>query len=107
VAGSAENEAGRPTRPVDAVRTLELGTKSNSGSQSDDRWFPLLLAGLGDCVVDASEITTNPLARGSRWPTVNSLVTIIHMENLPIVRCESTLDVLGKGDSSVSVDGNV
>lgn len=92
---------------MDAVRTLELGTKSNSGSQSDDCWLPLLLAGFNDCVVDSSEITTNSSTWGSRWPTVNSLVTIIHMENLPIVRCESTLDVLGEGDSSVSVDGNV
>ena len=84
-----------------------LRTVSDSGPHSDYCWLILLLAGLGDCVVDASEVAVGPSARGTQWWMPNVLVTIIYMENLPIVGQESGLDVLGKSDGGVSVDGNV
>ena len=57
---STGNEPRTLTRSMHAVSTLYLRTVSNSGPQSNDRWPILLLAGLSDCVVNASKITTNP-----------------------------------------------
>ena len=101
------NELGKPTRSVDAVRTLLLRTVSDGSFQPDDRRLLLLLAGLSDCVVDAGEITTNPSAWGPQRSMIDIPVTVIHMEDLPTVGCESALYVLSKRDGGVSVDGNV
>lgn len=55
------------TRSVDTMRALKLRTVPNGCPQSDDRWLMLLLASLGDCLVDASVIAMDlkPLASGS------------------------------------------
>ena len=92
---------------MNAVGTLELGTKSNSSPQSNDRWLLFLLAGLDDCVVDSNEVTTNPLAWGPRCLILNVLIPIIHMEDLPIVGQESSLNILSESESGVPVDRDV
>ena len=45
---------------MDTVRTLLLRTVSDGGPQPNDRRPLFLLAGLSDCVIDSSEIATNP-----------------------------------------------
>ena len=70
---------------MNAVRTLLLGTVSDGGPQPNDRRPLLLLAGLGDRVVDGSEIAMNPLAWGPQQPMADILVTIVNMEDLPTV----------------------
>ena len=92
---------------MDAVGTLELRTKSNRSPQSNYCWLLLLLAGLDDCVVDSNEVTTNHLVRGPRRSMLNVLIPIIHMENLPIIGQESSLNILSESESGVSVDRNV
>jgi hypothetical protein len=67
------------------MRTLELRTESDGGPQSNDRWFPLLFAGLGDRVVDASEVTASFLARSSQYSTLYVLVAVIYVKHLPTI----------------------
>jgi len=70
---------------MDAVRTLLFRTVSNGGPEPDDCRPLLFLAGLSDCVVDGSEIATNPSAWGPQRPMTDIPVTVIHMEYLPTV----------------------
>ena len=70
---------------MDGVRALNLGTVSDRGSQSNDCWFILLFAGLRDRVIDTWEITADSLAWGKKWLTLNVLVAVVDVENLPVV----------------------
>jgi len=82
---SVWNKLGRLTGSVDAMRTLLLRTVSDGGPQPDDCRSLLLLAGLSDCVVDGSEIATNPSAWGLQRPMTDILVTVVHVEDMPTV----------------------
>ena len=51
------------TRAVDAVSTLLLGAEADGGAEADNRWLVLLLAGLGNRVVDGLEVAVQHLAK--------------------------------------------
>jgi hypothetical protein len=86
---------------VNIVSTLLEGTETNGGLQVDDGGCVLGLLGLGDGVGDGVKVTEISFDK-----IVDSLVTLLDVENVPSVRLVSHLDVLSEGASGVTVNGD-
>jgi len=76
---------------VGSGKTLLLGTETDGGLDSDERGLVSDLLGGLDGLVETLEV----------------LVTVENVGDVPVVSKESLLDILGEGASSVTVDGNV
>ena len=76
---------------MNTTGSLQLGSESNDGLQVDDGRLVGVLLGLLD---------------GSSDPGV-VVVTVLDVQDLPSVRLEPHLDVLGEGTGGVSVDGDL
>lgn len=76
---------------MNTTSSLQLGSESDDGLQVDDGRLVGVLLGLLD---------------GSGDPGV-VVVTVLDVQDLPSVRLEPHLDVLGEGTSGVSVDGDL
>lgn len=90
------------------VSSLLLGSVTNGGPEADDRGLAGLLLCLSNGVGNSDKVAGTQIndctANCAGW---FSLVAIVDVEDLPAVGQEALLNVLGEGDSSVTINGDV
>lgn len=76
---------------VNAVSALLLGSKSNSGTQTNYGGFVFLLLSLFNCIGDCLEIG----------------IALVDMKDLPTVCEEPLLHIFGEGTSGITVNRDI
>jgi hypothetical protein len=74
---------------MNTTSSLEFGAETNSSCELDDRGLVCDLLGLGDCGLDAFEVS----------------VTFLDVQSMPAVGLEPLQDILGEGALGVTICG--
>lgn len=93
---------------MNAVCALLLRAKADGGAKTNDRRLVLLLLSLNNSIVNGLEVTIPPISMFLvLHKEIDSRVTVIDVKNLPAVRRESLLNILGERNRGITINGNV